>query len=200
MGRAAESRPRGEVADGATAAARRAPVRALPPGTWRSLGRKRLASRHAWNGAAAGADEPALAHALLAVRHLVERAALELEAREATAVHAAGVDADLVGQVDVPPARRRMAVDHGLRQRMWVRDELLADPEEILLVLLRERAVGTDARVHEEPAIGHERRDQRLEELEVAFRQRLYRLVARRLRVDAPAPERRHAAVQVPRL
>src|SRR4029453_6936544 len=77
---------------------------------------------------------------------------------------------------------------------------LLADPEQVFFLLLREGPIGSDARVHEDPPIGRERGHERFQELEWPAGQRLARPRPRHLRRDPPAPERRDAAVEMPRL
>src|SRR5438067_12075003 len=109
-------------------------------------------------------------HLPFAPRHLVRHALGELDGREAPAVHTPRVDADLVGQVDEDLAPRRVAENDRVREIVRLVDELLADPENVLQDLLLQRAPGTDARVHEEEAIGDGPGQQPLEELEVRGR------------------------------
>src|SRR5207237_5825289 len=82
------------------------------------------------NGQRAVADLP------LPEPRLVEPPLAQLERREPAAVDAAGVDPDLVRQVDEHRAARGVPEDDRLGQAVRGQDELLADPEEVLLVLL----------------------------------------------------------------
>src|SRR5512145_3391021 len=87
------------------------------------------------------------AHAVVAVGHLVDHALAHLEGREPAAVDAARVDADLVRQVGQDEALWGVAEHDRAGQRVRGGDELVADPEQILVLLLGERAARADARV-----------------------------------------------------
>src|SRR5438093_1740648 len=146
-----------------------------------------------------GRAERALPDLPFAPRDLVHHALDELDGREPPAVHAPRVDADLVGKVDEDLAPRGVAEHDRVREIVRFMDELLADPENVLRDLLLQRAPGTDARVHEEEAIGDEPGQQPLEELEVRRWEALRRGRAGEAEGHPVARERRRGAVHHPR-
>src|SRR5262249_23135015 len=120
--------------------------------------------------------------------------------RQPSAVDAARVDPDLVWEVHQYAPLRRVPEDDRVRERVTAPDELLADPEEGLGVLLLERAIGPDSRMDEEEAARGERLHEALEEREVLRREAVGRPRAGRLWRDAVAPQRRGAAIAAPGL
>src|SRR5262245_43888958 len=83
----------------------------------------------------------------VAQAYLVDVAVGEDEARERAAVDAAGVDADLVRQADDHTAVRRVAEDHRGAELVWVVEEILPDPQQVLGALVVPRHAGSYARV-----------------------------------------------------
>src|SRR5262249_20240816 len=95
-------------------------------------------------------------HPALARRHLVQDAIGQLERRQCAPVDQSGVDADLVRQMDqhLPPGS--VPEDDGFRHSVRTPEDLLTDPEDILVGLLLPRHTRSDAGMHEEvpaPAI-----------------------------------------------
>ena len=93
-----------------------------------------------------------------------------------------------------------MPEDDRLGQAVRGQDELLADPEEVLLVLLIPRTIGADAGVHQQAAVGPVPEREPLEELQVLQREADRGLAPGHPGVEAVAAQRGRAAVQHPGL
>src|SRR5262245_22702749 len=64
-----------------------------------------------------------------ALGHLKKFLLSELQARKLSSIHQAGVDANLVRQVESHLTLWGVAIHHSVRERMRIVDELLANPE-----------------------------------------------------------------------
>ena len=108
-----------------------------------------------------------------AARDLDQPPAVDVEAAQLVAVDRPVSSPIRYGSSIRASRCRRVSEDDGVRQRVRAREELLADPQQILVVLLGERDARTDAGMHEEKRRLEMLRAARAEEREVLGREQV---------------------------
>src|ERR1044071_1550125 len=122
-----------------------------------------------WPWFEGGGGLPPFASGRAGHRQEILLAAFEHQRRQHARGERAGVDADAVG-LDLRLPRDRVPVDDDLAEILLAAEELLADPEHVLVGLVVERDAGADAGVDEEEVALGAREFERAVKLEVRFR------------------------------